>query len=132
MKPFENASVFINLIENAPVFMKLIENASVFIKLIENVSVFIKPIENALSPVTEDDSIYSVSLLLILESENRMRQSHVSVHDVSDTIGGDKLTEAGILCIPHPKLCGVSHINILANILFSHIAGKPTLIRENV
>ena len=76
--------------------------------------------------------MYSVSLLLILESENRMRQSHVSVHDVSDTIGGDKLTEAGILCIPHPKLCGVSHINILWNILFSHIAGKPTLIRENV
>ena len=76
--------------------------------------------------------MYSVSLLLILESENRMRQSHVSVHDVSDTIGGDKLTEAGILCIPHPKLCGVSHINILGNILFSHIAGKPTLIRENV
>ena len=47
-------------------------------------------------------------------------------------LGGDKLTEAGILCIPHPKLCGVSHINILGNILFSHIAGKPTLIRENV
>ena len=101
-------------------------------KPFKNASVFIKPIENALSPVTEDDSIYSVSLLLILESENRMRQSHVSVHDVSDTIGGDKLTEAGILCIPHPKLCGVSHIHILGNIVFSHNAGKPLLIRENV
>ena len=84
-----------------------------------------------MSPVTEDDSIYSVSLLLILESENRMRQSHVSVHDVSDTIGGDKLTEAGILCKPHPKLWRVAYIHILGNIVFSHIAGKagkPTSI----